>query len=470
MNLSDTIVACSSPPGASARGLVRLSGGDAWSIVEAMSATAHRPVARARGVATHRLLNGWPCLLLRFPGPHNYTGEDTIELAVPGNPTLVARVVALATEHGARRAEPGEFTARAWLNGRLTLTQAEGVAALVSAASDAQLRAAHVLRENRLGRVAAELCERLAGALALVEAGIDFTEEEDVVAIGAEDLRGRLAFIVNAIDETLDRAVGSESLSALPRVVLVGPPNAGKSTLYNALLGRRRAVVSDERGTTRDVLVEPMHLDSADPLSPEVLLVDVAGLDESPLGLNPQMQAAAHEAIRRADLLVQLEPTVREGDERPATCAAARPDVLRLVVRSKSDLLSAKPAAQDESASVIRLSALTGEGLGDLRRRIGAALAGRTASLAAETMALLPRHEDCLREARRHLVGAESLLESQIQETGQVRFPSRSPILREAELLAASMRSALDALGMLAGVVSPDDVLGRIFAGFCIGK
>lgn len=468
MNLSDTIVACSSPPGASARGLVRLSGTEAWPIVEAMSETGHRPIAQKRGVIAHRLNNNWPCLLLRFPGPHSYTGEDTIELALPGNPALLARVVALAIEHGARRAEPGEFTARAWLNGRLTLTQAEGVAALISAASDAQLRAAHALSENRLGRVAAELCQRLAGALALVEAGIDFTDEEDVVAITPADLGQHLASIITTIDKALDRAVGSESLSALPRVVLVGSPNAGKSTLYNALLGRTRAVVSDERGTTRDVLVEPMHLDPTDALSPEVLLVDMAGLDESPLGLNPQMQAAAQMAMQHADLLVQLEPAFPESDERLATIAAASPDVPLLVVRSKSDLLSAEPRVRSESTDIIELSAVTGRGLADLRRRIGAALAGRLRSFGAETMALLPRHEHCLREARQHLAEARVLLAAPVAATrpGQERCMP----LRDPELLAASMRLALDALGSLAGEVSSDDILGRIFAGFCIGK
>lgn len=464
MNLSDTIVACASPAGMSARGLVRLSGSDAWPIVESISAEGYRPVGRERGLVTHRLGCGWPCLLLRFPGPNSYTGQDTIEIALPGNPMLLARVVSLAIDAGARHAEPGEFTARAWLNGRMTLTQAEGVAALISAASDAQLRAAHALSHNRLGRIASDLCERLAGALALVEAGIDFTDEEDVVAITGDDLAARLASLTASIDETLDRAVGSESLSALPSVVLVGPPNAGKSTLYNALLGRRRAVVSEVRGTTRDVLVEPMHLDPADPLSPEVLLVDVAGLDESPEGLNPLMQAAARRAIAKADLLVQLEPPVVDAeDATPIAIGGAVSDspAARIRVRSKWDLQPHASQGVGESAPALCLSAVTGEGLAELRRSISEALGDRVASLGAETMALLPRHEQCLREARGHFCEAASLLH---ENSG------RGGTLPDPELLAASMRSALDALGRLAGEVSPDDVLGRIFAGFCIGK
>ncbi len=464
MNLNDTIVACASPPGSSLRGVVRVSGPDAWPIVESISADECGAVGRERGLVTHRLAPGWPCLLLRFPGPSSYTGQDTIEIALPGNPTLLARVASMAIDAGARHAEPGEFTARAWLNGRLTLTQAEGVAALISAASDAQLRAANALSHNRLGRIASDLCERLADALALVEAGIDFTDEEDVVAISPEDLAARLASLGKSIDETLSRAVGSESLSALPSVVLVGPPNAGKSTLYNALLGRTRAVVSEVRGTTRDVLVEPMHLDPTDPLSPEVLLVDVAGLDESPEGLNPQMQAAAHRAIQQADLLVQLEAAVRDAfgaTPLAVSSVLGESPAARIRVHSKADLQPRATIGVGESAPTLRVSAVTGEGIAELRRRIAELLTDRVATFGAETMALLPRHEQCLREASGHLGEAASLLR---EKSGQRH------LLPDPELLAASMRSALDALGQLAGEVSPDDVLGRIFAGFCIGK
>lgn len=424
-----------------------------------MSDPSHRPLPRRRGVRAHRLINRWPCLTLLFPAPRSYTGQDVIEIALPGNPTMIDRVASLALDHGARQAEAGEFTARAWMNSRMTLTQAEGVAATIAAASDAQLRAAQALRGNRLGRVAAGLCDRLADALALVEAGIDFTDEEDVVAINPADLAQRLDELAREIDDTLSRSIGSESLSALPRVVLVGEPNAGKSTLYNALLARKRAVVSGRAGTTRDAIAEPMHLDPGDPLSPEVLLMDIAGLDDSPLGLNPLMQRAAREAIAGADLLVALEAPDAALPSQALAAAlrlahAAAPVV---AVRSKADLASSAPRG---AGGGMRVSALTGEGLAALRRRIAEVLTDRLAAPSAEALALLPRHEQLLREARVHLGAAHSLAGRQ----------EASRTLRDAEIIAASMRSALDALGALAGAVSPEDVLGRIFAGFCIGK
>ena len=231
------------------RGIVRICGSDAFALLE-----PHLQIALRRGV--HRAclsvsafgrLSVWAFV---FPAPHSYTGDDSVELQLPGNPIVLERVIDALIASGrerqldVRRAEPGEFTARAYLNGRLTLTQAEGVAATIAAQSDAELDAARLLLSGRLADFAQRLAEDLAAALALVEAGIDFTDQEDVVAISPVDLHARFVDLRARLDDQLAHAVGMERLQAIPWVVLVGAPNAGKSALFNALLNRERAVVS----------------------------------------------------------------------------------------------------------------------------------------------------------------------------------------------------------------------------------
>ena len=258
-----------------------------------------------------------PVLLLAFPAPRSYTGQAAVELSLPGNPVLLERIVDELIESArgrgidARRAEPGEFTARAFLSGRLSLTQAEGVAATIAARSDADLSAARLLSSGDMGTLARRLADDVAAALALVEADIDFTDQEDVVAIAPADLLERLDPVERAIDDQLSRAVGREHLDAIPWVVLTGAPNAGKSTLFNALLGHERAVVSSEAGTTRDVLTEPLALAGPRPghgTRPEVMLVDLAGRDPSYDPLNRQMQEHARAAIERAELILHCAP------------------------------------------------------------------------------------------------------------------------------------------------------------------
>lgn len=339
----DTIVAVASPPGRSARGIVRVSGPGAAAIASSLTArvASEVPIAgrldpaqrvsdfKRRAVHRVRLdaLGGLPAWLCWFPATASYTGEDAFELQAPGNPLLLERIVQRILQcqpvNGSdpsptgrvRRAEAGEFTARAFFNGRLTLTEAEGVAMTIAAASDAELRAARMLTGGRLHARAAELADQLAVALALVEAGIDFTDQEDVVPIDAGDLRVRVREILNAIDDLLNRSVGAEQISALPRVVLVGPPNAGKSTLFNRLLGRERAVVSAVSGTTRDVLVEPMHLEPGNPLSPEIMLIDIAGLEAVPSiegGADPDEEPRTDHASTRHGLSRMPAPSDRD--------------------------------------------------------------------------------------------------------------------------------------------------------------
>ncbi|MHC5008816.1 MAG: GTPase, partial [Planctomycetota bacterium] len=242
------------------------------------------------------------------------------------------------------------------------------------------------------------------------------------------------------------RSVGTEQLDALAWVVLTGEPNSGKSTLFNALLGRTRAVVSESAGTTRDVLAEPLSIDT--PHGPaEVMLVDLAGTDAAESDLNRQMQAAAREAIERADLVIHCVPV-------DAT-AGEIADFDRLTVRTKSDL-DPGPAT-DHGVAV---SARSGDGLDALRTAIAGRVADRAVSLAADAIALRPRHEAALRSAQRDLTETIALVESTPDERHVPR----------PELVAATLRAALDDLGRLAGDVTPDDVLGRIFATFCVGK
>ncbi len=453
------------------RGIVRVSGTQAFELlaphVELGSGATQNRVARAsvrlpletedlaqrRGVLRARLQVdglGLPCLALVFPAPGSYTGEDAVELQLPGNPVLLERVVDGLIESGrgrgieTRRAEAGEFTARAFLNGKMSLTQAEGVAAIIAAQSDAQLRAGRLLAGGALGGLARELADDLAAALALVEAGIDFTDQEDVVAIGPRELHQRVVALRDRIQDQLDRSVGAEQLDALAWVVLTGEPNSGKSTLFNALLGRTRAVVSESAGTTRDVLAEPLSIDT--PHGPaEVMLVDLAGTDAPESDLNRQMQAAARQAIERADLVLHCVPV----DAPPSSMGGT------VVVRTKTDL-GVGHAPGDGPA----VSARTGDGLDALRVVITRRVADRAVSLAADAMALRPRHEAALRSAARNLTETIALVESSQAERH----------VPQPELVAATLRAALDDLGRLAGDVTPDDVLGRIFATFCVGK
>ena len=446
MDAERTIVAVASPPGASARGIVRTSGTRSWTHVRAMLADGDAPPSMpSRGVWAARLASPpIPVIIVSMPGPSSATGEDCVEIHAPGNPLLLERLVdaLVAGSRGdARRAHPGEFSARAVLSGAATLADADRVAHAIAAETDAQLQAARALEHDAPARAAAEDAEALAGTLALVEAGIDFTDQEDVVAIAPGDLRRRLEALVHEVHAIVGAAAGEEADRALPRVVLAGRPNAGKSTLFNVLLGRPRAVVSPIAGTTRDVLEEELTLGES-----RVLLCDCAGIEEArAMGVVAEaMQQRTRDAIEHADVVLWCDPSGRfDAADLPPTRA-------RLIrVQTKADMAHSRANARGEA---IEVSALDGFNVATLRRAIDdqAWGSGRT------TRTLPARH-------RRALTTAASGLRRACEASAGER-------LRDPEVVASHLRGALDALGELTGRLTPDDVLGRVFATFCVGK
>ena len=453
----DTIVAVASPPGRGLRALVRVSGAGsrvAASVVLGID-EPRRGVVRAR-VRTE--LGACPVLAMWMDAGASFTGEDSLELSCVGEPRFVEALVAALIEgaqsrgSAARLARAGEFAFRAHLGGRLSVDEAEAIAARIAATSDAELVAADELASGATGaRAAAELA-RVAELLALVEAGIDFTDQEDVVSIAPDALARRAGELADACAALRGAQVSAHAL-ATPLVVLAGPPNAGKSTLFNALLGRPRSIASALAGTTRDAIVERIALGRGI----EADLADLAGIDREARGasasIHRDMQRGAAEMLARADVIVRCTApgttpiTLASGDE-------IFGDVID--VSTMSDLGAASGG--------LPVSARTGKGVDELREEIAARIRSDRALRRAQLATVLPRHDRAFAEAERALREVAAM-----SAAGAADCTARRR-LTDVELMASLLRAALDALGEVAGPVHPDDVLGLVFSRFCIGK
>lgn len=458
----DTIAALASGWGHSPLALVRISGTAVPGLIDSLihPAPAPRTIVRVAFRLTDSPAPGLPLPLwaIHAPAPRTFTGEHTLELLIPGNPILIERILArLCSFPGVREAHPGEFSARAFLNGKLSLDQAEGIAASIAAQNETQLAAAAALARGETGRQYRAWGESLATLLALVEAGIDFTDQEDVVPIAPADLASRLNDLAAAIESALGGREGLERAALTPVAVLVGKPNAGKSTLFNALLGRRRAVESPVAGTTRDALAEPLDLSRDIPAAPLVTLIDLPGLDAAAGAASPidaAAQRSAHDAIDSAQILLFCDPSGRfNPSDLPAAAESHGRALLR--IRTKADLpgSAASPAAADLS-----VCALDGWNLAPLRRAIADAAWGDGAAARPGAHWLLPRH-------RRALAEAAMSIHYALDQIDPGEHALDSP-----ETIAGELRTALDALSELTGAISPDDIIGRIFATFCVGK
>ena len=437
---SDTICAISSATGAAARMIVRVSGRLAPQVARELCGGGEAVPPGASRARLHFAGLAVPAWLYVFRAPRSYTGDDLAEFHLPGNPVLARLLLDHLRARGCRDAEPGEFTARAFFNGRLGLTEAEGVAAAIAAETEDELAAARQLLAGELARRLRPVMDDAAEALALVEVGIDFSDE-DVTFLPADQLRSRARQADAALGRLLDDSARFERLAHEPTAVLVGRPNAGKSTLLNALAGRERAVTSPVAGTTRDVLSAEVALRRG-----MIRLLDVAGIEADDGGTDPirrQMRDRALRAVGEADLVVLVQD---------AADAAPPPDVGRpphLVVRTKADLPHARAGAAGGD-DALGVSALTGEGLPFLLARLDRLAFGERTARPA--LALNARHVAAVQEARDALSRAAAAA-------------GGSP-----EVVALELREALDALGRVVGAVTPDDLLGRIFSAFCIGK
>ncbi len=467
--LDDTIVAISSPAGVSARGMVRLSGSEATNLADAVfRADDKQPLIASPG--TRRILGeiqlgegcSTPAEAYVFRAPASYTRQDVVELYLPGCPALLALVLDRLRTSGARLAEPGEFTARAFFSGALDLTRAEGVAAVIHAHNDSQLRASEALLHGHLSRRTTTLRDRLADLLALLEAEIDFTEEP-IEFVSREQTMETIHAVAADLKALTERAPSAERLAFLPEVILVGRANAGKSTLFNRLTGMDRAICSATEGTTRDVLHGPVTLPGG-----EMMLLDCAGLS-SPKALTEAAtsghdpadlaEAAARQALRSADMILLVVDASDEPKRTLDNFMGALPARPILVVLNKVDAWTDARALVDVlGRQAVLISALTGEGIDDLKNQIRAQLFHAGHAHGADLIALSSRQRGALMEAGAALARAEQIVASSAVLDAQI------------ELLAMEIHQAMDALSMLTGEVTTEDLLARVFAGFCVGK
>lgn len=441
-----TIVATMTPAGVSAVAALRVSGTHVRDVVRRLfgSRAAEKLVPRmanlgtARDPQTGKVLDS--LLYIYFEAPNSYTGEDVLELYPHGNPLIVRDLLqAIRGIEGVRLAEPGEYTRRAFLNGKMDLTQAESVADVIHSANRAELENAHRLLSGALSKKIATLTAQVKDISARLELDVDFAEEEADPDFSGwkqkfENIRVSIKGILNSFR-------GKANLSRLPLAVLYGAPNAGKSSLVNALLGEDRVLVSNVPGTTRDFVEVRLFLDGG-----EIRLIDTAGIaDKATDELDALSMKKSREILDEADMkILVVDGTV---ESRKTEDETINPD---FTVYSKSDL---KSNANAESEGTLRISSMTGEGLDDLKNAMNAVLFKKSET-AEDLWITSEREKSCLEEA---LAGVDRVL----------GLLEKNPAV---ELLAFEMQLVRKALQSITGEISSEDILQSIFAGFCIGK
>lgn len=442
-NPADTIVAAATPPGTGGIGVVRVSGGLAETIARQVLGSLPEPRTATyrtfRGAGGEKVDSG---LALYFPKPNSFTGEPVLELQGHGGPLVISLLVDAIVALGARRAEPGEFSQRAFLNDKLDLVQAEAIVDLINAGTSQAARAALRSLSGEFSKAVGALAEQLLHLRMHVEAAIDFPEEE-IDFLSDERLLRRLDDCAGAFSVLKQEVAQGRVLRDGFQVVIVGNPNAGKSSLLNRLSGQDAAIVTEVAGTTRDILREQIDIDGL-----AVELIDTAGLRENPDRVEEEGIRRARKALQSADAILWIQDAT---EAKQADLNEDLPEGVPVtVVRNKTDLTGDVAGYTEEDT--VYLSAKTGEGLEALRQRIRE-LAGYQ-NLGEGAFTARKRHLDALERAAMHFATGRTALE----ET------------RAGELLAEELRLSQHALGEITGAVSSDDLLGKIFCEFCIGK
>lgn len=451
---ADTIVAVATAPGSGGIGVVRLSGPGALAVAArllvppgGMSVTELAPRVLTRAVlrAADDLRDD--VLAAVFPAPHSYTGEDVVEIHAHGSPVILDATVRAACVAGARVADPGEFTHRAFLNGRMDLAQAEAVADVINARTSAAARCAGRQLAGGLSSRIETARDALLHLLAEMEAGLDFAEDE-LELPSNDEYKARVEALRADVDALLATAAAGRLLHDGATVALVGRPNVGKSSLFNALLERERAIVTAEPGTTRDTVEGEIDLDGA-----PVRLVDTAGLRETTSEAEAQGIARSRAAAAAADVILWVVDRSEPLSEADAVCDPAHHE-RTILVYNKVDLPAVAQDAAVDVAATVEVSAKTGAGVGALHAALKARL-NLNGALGDETPVIVrARHAEELERARRALDAAAGSLDAGVT----------------LDCVAVDVREAMDALGAIVGAHTTEDVLNHIFGEFCIGK
>jgi tRNA modification GTPase len=455
--IDDTIAAISTPLGEAGLAVIRLSGSEALSIADRGFQPVGRHSLQPSSAPTHTVQYGRivhqgkvvdEVLLTVLRAPRTFTREDTVEISCHGGLLPAKLVLDTVLAHGARLALPGEFTKRAFLNGRLDLAQAEAVADLIASRTELALQAAHEQLAGKLSQRINELRDQMLGILAHIEAQIDFPDE-DIAPDNKEQLIGRLENGQAFIEELLKTASEGQILRRGVRVAIIGRPNVGKSSLLNQLLGHERAIVSATPGTTRDTIEETANIRGL-----PVAFVDTAGLRDSTEALEIEGMRRSRLTLERSELVLHVLDASEPLQEADRDFVKHLPVRKRILVRNKIDLGFRLDFPPDLDFPVVDVSCLTGVGLEALKDLIKELIwSGEVSSEMLQVM-INSRHQNALVRARRC-----------VQDTVQVLRGCQS-----LELAALDLRIAVNAIGEIVGKTSTEDLLDSIFSQFCIGK